>query len=114
MTQKSLNEFIKKVDSDERLRTSLEERFGDMSDIPSKDLIAFADEQGYDFTVDEVKEDLSDSELEGVSGGTLSYLKVTYDPVYYDVSATTCSRTRSISSRSTEAMSERHRPLPAP
>lgn len=89
MSQKALNEFLQKVNADESLRKAFEARFEDPSEIPSKDLVAFADEQGYDFTVDEAKE-LSDAELEGVAGGTLSvYPKIEYDTnttLTYDVS----------------------------
>lgn len=90
MSQKALNEFLQKVNADESLRKAFEARFEDPSEIPSKELIAFADEQGYDFTVDEAKE-LSDAELEGVAGGTLfrEAIKVEYDTnttLTYDVS----------------------------
>lgn len=70
MSQEALNKFAQKVNSDADLRNALEERFDDVSSIPSDDLISFAREQGYSFSVEEVKEELSDEELEGVSGGT--------------------------------------------
>lgn len=90
MSQEALNEFLQKVNADDDLRRAFEARFDDPGEIPSKDLIAFADEQGYDFTVDEAKE-LSDAELEGVAGGTLfdDQHKVYYDTdttLTYDVS----------------------------
>ncbi|MDX1647980.1 MAG: Nif11-like leader peptide family RiPP precursor [Longimicrobiales bacterium] len=73
MSKEALSEFLQKVNTDESLKNALQAKFDDASEIPSQDLVAFAEEQGYQFTVDDAKDALSDAELEGVSGGTLSW-----------------------------------------
>ena len=70
MSHDALDEFVSKLNTDETLRAALGERFGDLSGgVPADDLIAFAGEQGYSFTVDEAQEELSEDALEGVAGG---------------------------------------------
>ena len=69
MSQDKLEEFLSKLDSDESLRASLKEQYGNPSEgIGVSELVAFAEEQGYQFSVEEAPE-LQDGELEQVAGG---------------------------------------------
>jgi len=75
MSQADFKEFITKVNTDETLRSALQDRFDTGTEIPAEDLIAFAGQKGYSFSVDEAEEELTDEALEGVAGGA-SYLKI--------------------------------------
>jgi len=75
MSTTNLKEFMAKVASDEKLRSAFSDRFEKGKEIPADDLIAFAGEQGYSFTVEEAEQELSEEALEGVAGGA-GYLKI--------------------------------------
>lgn len=95
MSQDAFSEFASKLNTDESLRAAMAERFGDLrGDIPAEELMTFASDQGYRFSVEEVEEELSEEALEGIAGGlgevkleleaTTSFqfeeIKVTYSP----------------------------------
>lgn len=70
MSRESLAEFTSGINTDESLRTALGARFGDLSqDIPAAELIEFAGEHGYTFSVEEALDRLSEEALDGVAGG---------------------------------------------
>lgn len=70
MTQDAFGRFVADLGKDAALRAAMEERFGGLSnDLPADDVIAFASERGYDFSVEEVGAELSDEALSGVAGG---------------------------------------------
>jgi predicted ribosomally synthesized peptide with nif11-like leader len=81
MRHGALAGFLNRLRTDEALRASLEEHFGDLSgDIPAEDVSDFAAAQGYDFTVDELEEELADEILAGVAGGGIqAFPKVEID-----------------------------------
>ena len=85
MSQQDLKEFAEKVNDDAALRSALEERFGDLTDIPADELVGFAEERGYEFTVEDARGELSDEDLENVTGGT-SLLYDKSSPLLYDMS----------------------------
>lgn len=87
MSSDSFSKFARDINTDDALRTALTEQFGDLSqDIPADELIDFASGRGYDFSVEEASDELSDAALEGVAGGlslgqvdtTFEEVKVTY------------------------------------
>ena len=67
MSKENLDQFIQKVTDDEQLQA----RIGDEMDADS--LIALGAEHGCEFTADE----LSDEELDGVSGGLIAVVIIT-------------------------------------
>ena len=71
MSQKSLEEFLEKVGSDDELRGSIESQLDNDGNISVDALIAFGADNGCDFTVDDLEgaAELSDEELDGVAGG---------------------------------------------
>ena len=70
MTRGSLSSFKTNLATDEALRSALEERFGaDSHAIPAAEIVGFAAGHGYDFTVDDIEAELSEADLEGVTGG---------------------------------------------
>lgn len=75
MSQQDFQRFQKEINEDEALLTALTERFGDLSDVPADELTGFAAEHGYEFSVDEAQDELSDAQLEAVAGGA-GYLKL--------------------------------------
>ncbi|MDX1647979.1 MAG: Nif11-like leader peptide family RiPP precursor [Longimicrobiales bacterium] len=83
MSQDALKEFVKTINTDESLRAAFEERFSGGDAIPADQLITFARDRGYEFTVDDAKEELTDAELEGVSGGTIKYEYDASSPYLY-------------------------------
>lgn len=87
MSTESFAEFTRSINTDEALRTAMTERFGTGQNIPADDFIAFAGEHGYEFSVEEASDQLSDAALEGVAGGigigeldtrTFEEYKITY------------------------------------
>lgn len=70
MTQDAFGRFVADLGADASLRAAMEQRFGDLSnDLPADDVIAFAAERGYDFSVEEVGDELSEEALSSVAGG---------------------------------------------
>ena len=70
MGQDQFTEFVSKLSQDAALQAAMSERFGDPSGgVPADELIAFAGDHGYDFSVEEAEGELSDAALEGVTGG---------------------------------------------
>ena len=70
MSEEQLKAFLDKVQSD----TSLQEKLKAAADIDA--VAAIAKEAGFSISVDDLKNaqsEISDEELEGVAGGTLSY-----------------------------------------
>ena len=71
MSEEQLKAFLDKVQSD----TSLQEKLKAAADIDA--VAAIAKEAGFSISVDDLKNaqsEISDEELEGVAGGTLSLL----------------------------------------
>ena len=73
MSQDDFKRFLSQANDDAALRNALFERFGSDTDVPAEQVIAFANENGYAFTVEEVQDELSDEALEGVAGGAGDY-----------------------------------------
>ena len=73
MSKENLDQFIQKVTDDEQLQA----RIGDEMDADS--LIALGAEHGCEFTADELTAgaELSDEELDGVSGGLIAVVIIT-------------------------------------
>ena len=76
MSRDEFMEFLKKLDGSAEMRADLHERFGDQDGVPAGDLIAFAGDHGYEFSVVESDGELSDAALEGVAGGAFNYYKI--------------------------------------
>ena len=69
MTQEQLKSFLSKAKTDESLQSKLQ---GAKS---TEEVIGIAKECGHDFSADSIdRTQLSDQDLEGVSGGTISVL----------------------------------------
>lgn len=85
MSKESFHEFVANIGSDAALREALQARFGALDKVPTADVLDFAKERGYDFTVDDVSAELADEDLESVSGGGYTYLKwnVQYPTDYF-------------------------------
>ena len=68
MSEEQLKAFLEKVKADSRLQEKLK------SAKSPEDVVGIAKEHGHEFTADKINllqpQDLSDAELEGVSGGT--------------------------------------------
>ncbi len=74
MSQDAFTQFMNRLEGDKALRSAFEERFGDASaKIPAKELIQFAADQGYEFTIEDAARELPDEALEGVVGGSTYY-----------------------------------------
>lgn len=74
MPQDAFTQFMNKLEGDKALRSAFEERFGDANTkIPAKDLLQFAADQGYEFTIEDAARELPDEALEGVVGGSTFY-----------------------------------------
>ena len=85
MSRDAFADFVKKLNTDEELRKAAKERFqGLEGKVPEDELLEFAEEQGYAFTVEEAKEELSEAELEGVTGGTYLKMASTYDSYQFE------------------------------
>ena len=72
MSQKSFSAFRAKLDADESLREEMSRALGPNG--TTEDVVAFARARGYDFNPEELKTalELSDDELDSVSGGLLA------------------------------------------
>lgn len=76
MSSDEFTRFLGNLGSDQDLQDALKERFGSLTgEIPADDLISFAEDQGYTFSVEDASEELSDEQLEGVAGG-VDYFKL--------------------------------------
>ena len=91
MSQRAIIDFAKKLNNDQKLQEEWKERFGDLeAEVPADDLLAFAQEKGFEFSREEAREELSDAELEGVAGGTSFTSSTTYSyQLNYDYTADT-------------------------
>lgn len=70
MSRADFARFVSTLNADESLRNELRERLGGSGDkIPAQDLIAFANDHGYGFTLEDANDELSEAQLEGVTGG---------------------------------------------
>ena len=70
MSKHALEDFLAKLREDAGLRSELKERFGTAEEgIPLDQIAEFASAKGYQFSADEVEGELSDTDLEAVSGG---------------------------------------------
>jgi len=68
MSSDAFQAFLKKVEEDEDLRRALDGASGEKG-IPAETFLAMAAERGYEFTVDDVSDELNDAELDAVAGG---------------------------------------------
>jgi predicted ribosomally synthesized peptide with nif11-like leader len=74
MSSESLKSFIAKIQSDEGLKNEFRAAGGDAG-MPVEAMVAFAAGKGYEFKVEDVSGDLTDKQLDSVTGGAL-YLKI--------------------------------------
>jgi predicted ribosomally synthesized peptide with nif11-like leader len=74
MSSESFKSFIAKIQNDEGLKNEFRAAGGDAG-MPVEAMVAFAAGKGYDFKVEDVSGDLTDKQLDSVTGGAL-YLKV--------------------------------------
>ena len=70
MSRTDFSTFMAKLKDDAALRNALLERFGTGKEIPVQRRVDFATEQGCAFSAEDANEELSDAQLEGVTGGT--------------------------------------------
>ena len=81
MSRTDFARFTADLNADEAFQDAFRDRFGDKgSEIPARELIAFAGERGYTFSLEDASDELSDTELEEVAGGvdlTYSTLRLT-------------------------------------
>ncbi len=70
MSNQSFRAFMTKVAADPGLREQLRAAGGDTG-VSAQALADFAKGQGFSFTVADVTDELSDTDLEGVAGGIL-------------------------------------------
>jgi predicted ribosomally synthesized peptide with nif11-like leader len=70
MSNESFKAFMTKVAADPGLREQLRAAGGDTG-VSAQALADFAKGQGFSFTVADVTDELSDTDLEGVAGGIL-------------------------------------------
>lgn len=68
MGTKSFNAFVAKLQEDESLREEIRAA-GTEDGIHVDDLSSIARAHGYEFTVDDVSEELDDAQLDSVAGG---------------------------------------------
>ena len=68
MSNERFKKFMEKVQSDESLRQELRAAGGDAG-MPIEAVVAFAASKGYEFKVEDVSSELSDTALENVAGG---------------------------------------------
>lgn len=78
MSSDSFEDFLKRLQEDAGLQKELRAKFGEGADkIPIRQLAEFAAGKGYRFTVEEPSSELSDGQLDAVSGGAYEfYVKV--------------------------------------
>lgn len=85
MSRTDFTRFMSRLNTDESLRKGLQARVGDRThQIPAEELIKFAGENGYRFSVTDATEELSDDELEEVAGGVTSlqyHQKLIFSPI---------------------------------
>ena len=75
MGKQALEQFLAKIQQDAGLRSELKKRFGTPENgISLMQITEFAASKGYQFTAEEVEGELSEVELEGVSGGGSYFL----------------------------------------
>jgi predicted ribosomally synthesized peptide with nif11-like leader len=70
MSSESLKTFLARLQNDQGLRKELRAAGGDAG-MPVEAVIAFAAGKGYEFRIEDIGE-LSDQQLDGVSGGTIT------------------------------------------
>jgi predicted ribosomally synthesized peptide with nif11-like leader len=68
MSRQALEEFMARVQNDEALKQELQ-ALGTQASQPLDAVIAFAASKGYDISVDDVGQELTDRELDAVAGG---------------------------------------------
>lgn len=92
MSRKDFATFVDRLKSgDTTLRDALLERFGTTGEeIPVQQLIAFATERGFAFNVVDADDELSESQLDGVTGGVTTSF-TSYEPVRLTLNASTSS-----------------------
>ncbi len=72
MSRESFEAFMNKLQQDGGLQKELREKLGDPAQgVKAEDLNKFAAAKGYDFNVQEIKDELSDKQLDTVAGGVL-------------------------------------------
>ncbi len=94
MSRQSFEAFIKKLQQDESLRKELRAQLGDPAQgVNAEGFNKFAAAKGYDFKVQEIKDELTDKQLESVAGGLtatqFSFLKLEASTVYFKFDAAT-------------------------
>jgi len=75
MSNESFKTFLAKVQKDEGLRSELRAAGGEAG-MPVEAVVAFAAGKGYDFKVEDVSSELSDTQLDSVAGGGLTSYKL--------------------------------------
>ncbi len=81
MSLESFEAFVQKLQHDESLQKELREQLGDPAQgMSAEGLRRFAAAKGYDFSVDQIKGELSDKQLDTVAGGvTFNFGKIIFD-----------------------------------
>lgn len=71
MSRANFAKFTADLNADEAFQSAFRDRFGGAgSQIPARELIAFASEHGYAFSLEDASSELTDAELADVAGGT--------------------------------------------
>jgi len=87
MSTQSLEAFRKKLAEDEGLRKEMAKTLtasGTKDTVSVREMVAFANSRGYDFTFDEAraKIELSEQELENVAGGAIGDRSIKMNDMY--------------------------------
>jgi predicted ribosomally synthesized peptide with nif11-like leader len=70
MSHQAFEAFIKKLQQDGSLRKELSDQLGDLSQgVKADELNEFAATRGYDFKVQEIRDELTDQQLDSAAGG---------------------------------------------
>ena len=70
MSRTAFAKLTAHLNADEAFQRTFYDRFGgEGSEIPARELIAFASEHGYTFSLEDASDELSEAELEDVAGG---------------------------------------------
>ena len=72
MSHTAFADFLQHLNNDEHLRERLHALGQERDKLGPEELVDFGAGEGYEFTVEDMERELSDSELESVAGGVLT------------------------------------------